>query len=356
MSSSKPTIVDVAARARVSVGTVSHVLSGSIPVSERLRTRVLAAVEKLSFVPNHSARGLRGKRSRVIGLCFPHVSTTYPSMLSEAIEQLAAKDGYNILHVFSRHNVETEMRRIRELMSYRVDGLILFPTSARREPLDLVFEHNVPTVLIDRPTNEKRFDQVVMNNVLAMQKGVELLLSCGHANILFVSRSRENVVTRHRLEGMRAAQRRARGRLKMRTIEYRDDEQSLRDQLSRLFLEPAPPTAIIASNSHQAVLVLSHLRNIGVPCPEQVSLLAFDDPDWAELVTPRLSVIRQPAAAIAQKAWELLMRRIADRKAKPELIAIEAQFELRDSVAAPPPTAGRGRQAPRSAKGALVSA
>ena len=333
MAQPKPTIIDVAARARVSVGTVSHVLTGSIPVSERLRARVMQAVEGLGYVPNFHAQGLRGKRSWVIGVCFPHISITYPSLLSSEIEQLAARDGYNILHVFSRQNPETEMRRIKELLGYRIDGLILFPISAHHEPLDLLADKGVPTVLIDRPLEEKRFDHVIVNNVQGMQKAVELLTTeYGHTNILFICRTLAAMVTQSRLEGMEAVKKRLKGKLTTQVIEYGDDEQGMRDKITKMFLDPRPPTAIITSNSHLAAVVTGHVKDLGVSCPEQVSLLTFDDPEWAGLVTPRLSVIRQPAVAIARQAWDMLMDRMKNKRAKPKMLALEADIEIRDSV------------------------
>ena len=99
---SRPTITDVARQAGVSTGTVSHVLNGSRDVSAERRERVMEAVKSLGYVPNLLAQSLRRNRATMVGLCMPHASFGYFVALSEAFESLAAKQGYDILHVFSR--------------------------------------------------------------------------------------------------------------------------------------------------------------------------------------------------------------------------------------------------------------
>ena len=125
-------IKDVARKARVSVGTVSHVLSGRTKVSAPLRARVQKAIDALGYVPNFHAQRLRHGLSRVVGICLPHTSTAYLNALSETFEEIASRNGYGVMHVFSRHDPATELDRIKELIRYRVDGLILLPSPAPR--------------------------------------------------------------------------------------------------------------------------------------------------------------------------------------------------------------------------------
>jgi DNA-binding LacI/PurR family transcriptional regulator len=93
------------------------------------------------------------------------------------------------------------------------------------------------------------------------------------------------------------------------------------------------PTALVVSNSHQASLALRILADIGVACPSGLSVVAFDDPEWATLVQPALSVVRQPASAMVEAAWDLLMQRVNRVQAPIRTVALEAAVEFRDSVA-----------------------
>jgi LacI family transcriptional regulator len=241
---------------------------------------------------------------------------------------------------------------MRDLIRYQVDGLILFPSTAPEKSLDLAHGKALPLVLVDRPTDDNRFDQVMIDNRKVMREASQRLIALGHRRLLFVCRWRGRPVSRHRIEGLKAAQRAATAPIATTIVEVRDDEAHFKQALTAALGAANPPTVIVASDSHQASLVLGVLRACNVACPEQVSVLTFDDPEWARLVEPTLSVIRQPALAIAQAAWDLLMRRVADEDLPPRAIALEAEIEFRQSVAAPLPAGGaKSSSAARSQRG-----
>ena len=329
---SRARIKDVARRARVSVGTVSHVLSGRVQVSAPLRARVQKAIDALGYVPNFHAQRLRHGLWRVVGICLPHTSTAYLNALSETFEEIASRNGYGVMHVFSRHDPATELDRIEELVRYRVDGLILVPSPAPREALDFAARKEVPLVIVDRPMNDPRFDQVILDNRAAMREVALRLIALGHTRLLFVCRSRNRLVTKHRLAGLADAQRRH--AIETDCIEYRNDDAFLRDELARALRRKRPPTALVVSNSHQASLVLRFLGELHVACPSELSVVAFDDPEWAALVRPTLSVVRQPAVAMVEAAWDLLMQRVSRASGAPRTVALEAAIEFRGSVIA----------------------
>ena len=214
-------IKDVARHARVSVGTVSHVLSGNIQVSAPLRARVEKAIDALGYVPNFHAQRLRHSLSRVIGICLPHTSTAYLNTLSETCEEIASRNGYGVMHVFSRHDPATELDRIKELIRYRVDGLILLPSPTPRDALDFAAKKDVPLVIVDRPTPDARFDQVVLDNRAAMREVASRLVDLGHRHLLFVCRSRSRLVTRHRLAGLADVRRKRRHRERLPRVPQR---------------------------------------------------------------------------------------------------------------------------------------
>ncbi len=327
-------IKDVARRARVSSGTVSHVLTGHVQVSETLRARVEKAIAALGYVPNFHAQGLRGSHSRVIGLCIPHASTGYLATLSEALEEIVSAAGYGVMHVFSRHDPATELDRIADLIRYRVDGLVLVPSMNPSRALDLAANASVPLVIVDRPSGDRRFDQVTLDNRAAMRAVVEPLIALGHKRLIYIFLSRNRIVTRHRLQGLTAACEEHPG-VTFQTIEFQDDLNFLRDEIARALEQRSPPTAWVVSTSHYAAHVLGFLGERGVRSPDDVSIVTFDDPEWSMLVRPQLSVVRQPARAIAHVAWDLLLARINGATDPPRAVALTATIELRASVAPP---------------------
>lgn len=340
-------IKDVASAARVSVGTVSHVLSGGANVSATLTRRVRKAIDTLGYVPNFHAQRLRHSLSRVLGICMPHTSTSYLNALSETFEETASRNGYGVMHVFSRHDPATELDRIKELVQYRVDGLLLMPSPTPGDALDFAARKDVPLVIVDRPTNDARFDQVTLDNRAAMREVVMRLADLGHRRVLFVCRSRTRLVTRHRMAGLADVRRKC--RIETACIEFQNDDAFLRDELARALRGGKRPTALVASNSHQASLVLRFLSELGVACPQELSVVGFDDPEWATLVRPTLSVVRQPAVAMIEAAWDLLMQRVNRVNVPVRTVALDAALEFRGSVAPPVSGASTSHAPPRAA-------
>jgi LacI family transcriptional regulator len=327
-------LADVARRAKVSAGTVSHVLTGHAQVSDALRLRVQGAIDALGYVPNVHAQGLRRSQSRMIGLCMPVASTAYMSTLSETLEDVASAAGFHVMHVFSRHDPATELDRIKDLVRYRADGLVLLPSVNPAATLDWVAAKGVPLVVVDRPIDDPRFDQVTIDNRAAMRDVATRLVGFGHRRIAFVCHARSRLVTRHRIEALEAACRATAG-CAFDVVEFQSDTAFLRDEIARLLAQRLPPTAFVTSNSLDASEVLGDLAVLGARIPEDVSVVTFDDPEWAMLTRPRLSVVRQPARAIARAAWDLLLQRISGVSAPARTVPLEATIEFRASVAAP---------------------
>jgi LacI family transcriptional regulator len=192
----------------------------------------------------------------------------------------------------------------------------------------------IPVVLIDSANIDNRFDRVVLDNQSNMRRAVEQLIEVGHRRILFVCQWEHVGVTQSRLRGLMAAQEGAAVPVEVRHISYGDNEASLGAKLAGELNRDQPPTVVIASNSSQAALVIRILRDIPGQYPEKISLMAFDDPEWSTLVSPQLSVIRQPAAESGKIAWDLMMRRILGGTERPRKVVLEAEIEMRESVRA----------------------
>ena len=272
MKAVRPTILDVAERAGVSAGTVSNVLNGSVRVSGRRRQRVLDAIEELSYTRNPLAQGLRQRRTPVVGVCVPHTSVAYFSKLVDAFEEVASSRGFEIMQIVSHDNPRIEQKRVTSLLNYRVGGIILVPTARSDKTLDAIARSGTPLVIVDRP--------------------VTTILECDSYDL--------GVITIRKAKAP-----------------------CIRDT----------PTAIIVSNSMFAACIFRAFESLGVQCPDDVSLVAFDQPEWADLVTPKLSVVRQPTIEIARKAWEFLIRRMDDETAPVQTAELQADLVLSASVA-----------------------
>jgi LacI family transcriptional regulator len=328
----RPTIPDVAERARVSVGTVSNVLNAPDSVGADLRDRVLKAIETLGYSQNLLAHGLRKRRSNMVGLCVPHTSNAYFSALVNAFEEIASARGFEILQVLSRFDATEEYERVSSLLKYKIGGLILVPGLEAEKTLKLVARSGTPVVVVDRVLQNERVDLVSFDNKGAMFEATRRLIALGHRRILFVVRYRSLVVSQDRIEGLVAASREAAQPVVTDVLECGDDEAAFKVQLAA-DLKKHRYTAIIFSNSKAGAWLVRALRAFGLRLPDDISLLAFDEPEWADIISPALSMIRQPTRDIAHKAWELLISRMNGEATVPRRVVLPAApVDFRETV------------------------
>ncbi len=328
----RATITDVATRANVSVGTVSHFLNGTTNVSPVLRERVERAMRALGYEQNMLAHAQRRQRASVVGVSVPHVDSAYLAALIESFEDIAAVRGYQVMQVLTRRDPLVELRRVRELLRHRVAGLLLVPTYEPHETLELIHASGTPAVLVDRPSGDSRFDEVTFNNREIMRDAVGRLIRLGHRRILFVVQSQRLSISRLRIEALRETAAAWPFAVNVSVLEVGDDPRDHAGRLSEALAAAPRPLAVVVSNSVVAARSLRVLKGLGDAFPSKISLLAFEEPDWAELTSPQLSVIRQPVKAIAREAWELLLRRMHGENFPVQRLELRAEIELRDSV------------------------
>jgi len=346
----RPTITDVARRAGVSLGTVSNVVNERGNVSAARSARVLAAIAALGYVPNGVAQSLRRQRSRVVGLCAPLTTSAYFAALLDTFEDLAAAQGYELMQVLSRQEPALELRRVGALIARKVDGLILIPSVDPTSAFDLVARAGIPTVVVDRASEDRRFDYVTIDDAGAMAEAAGALLRLGHRRLLYVLRHPGLVTTRQRMQSFRATVGGVRGATAEICVREPVDEAFAR-QVAAIMRRPDAPTGIVASNSDITLALLRIFIGLGVRYPRDVSLVAFDAPPWAEVLTPPLSVIEPPVAAMARKAWALLQARMEGGGGRRRHISLAATLVERASLAPPPaePVRRRGPRAVRAA-------
>lgn len=333
MRARRPTINDVAARAGVSVGTVSNVVNGTTTVSKRRRDRVLKVIKELGYSQNMLARGLRRNRSPVVGLCVPHTSIAYFSALVDAFEEVASSNGIEIMQVLSRQDPQKEYQRVQSLLKYHVGGVILVPTMKSEATFEMLASSGVAVVVVDRAPGEKfSFDRVTFDNRVAMRQATQGLIDRGHRNILFVVRERMLGVTIQRVEAMQQIAKACAETVTTKVLECGEDQATLTARLAVELQRRNRPSAIIVSNSTIAAWLIRALRVLKLKCPEDVSVLAFDEPEWADLVMPALSVVRQPTREIARMAWAFLMQRMRNEADHMQQIQLDAQVIFRESV------------------------
>lgn len=307
-----PTIRDVAARAGVSVGTVSHALSGGQAVSAEARAAVEAAARALGWRANPLARGLRGARSGVLGLVLPSIASAFHAGFAEALADAAEARGLMLMQASARGDPAQEKARIAALLDRRVDGLVLLPSAAPEGALGALAASGTAAVLVNLPQADPRFDTISLDEAGAMRMALTHLAERGHRRVLFLARHPKLPVTAARIAALKTRRGMVTGVLAVGT-----DRALFDRELPRLLRARSRPTALIASNSILALWALRVLRREAMAVPRDVALLAFDAADWTDLTDPPLTVLRQPVAAMAAAAADLLTSRIAQATLPP---------------------------------------
>ena len=323
------TIVDVASRAGVSVGTVSNVLNGRGSVRDAKRKAVDKAIRDLGFTPSMIATGMRKQRSNVIGLCVPFTNFQNFSLIADAVERISAAAGYELMQVYSRQDPAIELERIERLLAFRVGGLILIPSAEPGPTLDRLAKSRTPAVILNRPVDDKRFDEVITDHRQAMNIVVGELIARGHRKIVLASQYPSLSVTRWRVAAMRETVRTSGQQVEVVVLHTGASEATFARRLAPHFGGKGASIALICSNSAVTTWALRTARAGGLHCPADYSLFALDDPEWADIVVPSLSVVHQPTELLAQTAMKRLIMRMDGTATRPArtLIAPSVVFQ-----------------------------
>ena len=336
-----PTIKEVADLAGVAVGTVSHVINGSVPVSESLKRKVQAAIRELDYHPNHVARSLKTSRTRTLGIIVPDMTIPYFPRVIRGAEAAARERNYWLIAVNSDDNHGRQKELLSLLRSQRVEGILL-AVAAGPTPLaqiQRIISAGIRLVCVDRIPDRLPADSVSVEDVSAVQLGIDHLIAMGHQRIAIVTGPLALKNERQRLLGYyqsleRAGFRADRDLIWEGNILPDDVTAMCRDRLRN---RAGRPDAIFATNGPTGLGVLRALRDCGLRTPEDMALVTVDELTVDDLFQPAVTTVVQPAYDIGFRAAEILLKRIENREMDEEAVTIRlpATLKIRDSSRLP---------------------
>lgn len=303
-------VKDVAARAGVSVGTVSNVLNRPDKVAPQTVSRVHAAIAELGFVRNGAAHQLRAGSSRSVGLVVLDAGNPFFADVARGAEQRAAAAGLNVLTGNSDDDPAREEAYLDLFDEQRVRGILITPAGDVLDRLVALRERGIPTVLVDRTDDRHAIPSVSVDDVAGGRLAASHLIEGGRTRLAFVGGSAGIRQVADRLAGARAAVA-EHPQVSLEVVQtaaltVRDGIEAgnaigARDAEDR-------PDAIFAVNDLVALGVMQALIvNHGVRIPRDVALIGYDDIDFASSSIVALSSIRQPAQEIGYRAMDLLL-------------------------------------------------
>lgn len=290
-------IKDVARQAGVSIGTVSRVLAKNETVGPALREKVEATIRELDFKPNHVARGLRRRRTDMIGLVIPDITNPFFAELAKHVEAIAFRSGLSVLLSITNDDPEIEVAQIESLLKSRPTGLIVVPIQSGQSQ---GWKGDTSTVVVDRRLVGHGLLSVDHHGGAAL--AADHLIGLGHRRIAYIAGPADAPVSRARRAGF-VDHLKAAG-IEPEIVEGHFDYVS-GEALGCRLLDRAPErraTAIATANDQQAIGLLRAADDLGIKVPDQLSVIGFDDIPLASLITPRLTTIGQPVEEIAKRA------------------------------------------------------
>lgn len=326
---------DVAARAGVSVKTVSNVVNGYVHVAPETRARVEAAVAELGYRPNLFARSLRGGRSGIIALAIPELQVPYFAELAQCVVKEAAAHGFTVLIDQTEGIADHERLVVDGIRDHLIDGLIFSPLALGSR--DLARQRGQrPLVLLGERVGGGLADHVAIDNVAAAREAVLHLAGQGRRRVAAVGAQRvvRGETAHVRLAGYRAGLEAAGlpwdPGLVARAPSFHRAEGAR--AMARLLDGPVPPDAVFAFNDLLALGALRACHDRGVRVPDDVAIVGFDDIDDGRYSIPSLSTVSPDKAQIARTAVEFLVSRLGGNAGSParEVVA-RHQLVVRES-------------------------
>ncbi|GAA4520657.1 MULTISPECIES: LacI family DNA-binding transcriptional regulator [Nonomuraea] len=299
----RPTMKDVASAAGVALKTVSRVVNGEPGVHPATADRVRAAIDRLGYSRNESARVLRRGRTATIGLVIEDVADPFYAGLSRAVESVAAAHGCLLLSGSSSEDPERERELVLTFCARRVDGLIVVPAGEDHSYLRPELDAGTPAVFVDRPPGPGiDVDTVLADNAGGAALATRHLVAHGHSRIAFLGDEPSIFTAARRLHGFRTAL----GHLyDERLVCMRSPAlDTVRAALDRMLALDRPPTAVFTGNGRLTVTALRALAGRRGP-----AVVGFDDFELSDLLG--VTVVAQDPARMGRVAAELLFRRLS---------------------------------------------
>ncbi len=344
-TSKRVTILDVAKTAGVSAGTASRVLNqreGEIKISQATRDSVLEAARKLGYRPNPFATALRSQKTGLIGAITRDICDPFLAQLAREIQKAARRSGVDMLLAHAEYDLDVIGHHLAFMHTYWFDGLVLLgDIPGDQAVIDELKKTRTPFVMVARGEHTVP-PMVNVNEHAGMEIGLNYLRQLGHQRIAFLG-NLEHGGVQERCNYFYHYH-------KEHNLPYEDgyirlcsmDHAAIIHCVHHLMSLPQLPTAIFCATDQAAFQAIGAVQRLGFSVPADLSILGFDDIEWASYTNPALTTVRQPVEQMALHAIEMLLHLINGDKLSisQKTVLVEPLLVARDSCAAPKVSAG----------------
>lgn len=327
-------ILKIAERCGVSHMTVSRILTGKADLhSPKTVALVRKVADEMGYRPNLVAQSMQTGHTRMIGVVLRSSHGSWFSDIQCGIHDRLVERGYLPLTLEMSGDREQNAKRLNHMLDRRVEGLILW--YGGEDVLEESLRAKLPVVTIDTPPPETaQLDFVGTDDTLGGRLAAEHLLDLGHRRVAAIA-FEELPTMRERREAFRAAVESVESAGCQEVAVTGHDNDVARGLIKELLSQDSRPTAVFAATDKLAWLVISEAHAMGLSVPEDLSVVGYADLDFAEMITPALTTVRQAPTEIGQRASDLLLNRIEakDEPERPEYVLLKPELVVRQSTA-----------------------
>ncbi len=329
------TIYDVAKRVGVSPSTVSRAMSSNGYCDEATRKLIQKAANELNYVPDHSAKILRTKKTERIIFAIPDICNPFYFDMINGANSVLEKYGYLMILFYTKHSIKEELKAIQNLKERIADGMIMVSFNFCEKNIKAINSTNAPVVLTNKyesPNGEDKFDYVYIDTYLGIKQATEHLLKQGHQRIAYIGGDMKEQTGHERYIGYRDAILNAGLRVDSSLVfesNYTESGGYLCGK--EILLLKDRPTAVVASNDLMAIGFMNTCEENNIKVPDDIAVVGMDDTELARRVTPKLTSVAMMQEAIGINAAQILMDQLSGQSQEKKRIKLFPRLVVRES-------------------------
>lgn len=312
------TMKDIARQTGLGLATISSYFNGG-NVREKNRIKIEAAIEELHYEVNEVARGLKTNATRTIGVVIPELNNTFCAEIITGMEDVLRSHGYATIVCDCRTDRKLEQEAVEFLIRRRVDGIINMPVDEEGKHLRKFQKTGKPIVLIDRRIQGISCDSVLVDNRKAAEDAVQCFIKNGHRNIGIIGGPEGIFTAQERLAGYSKALKEAGIPIRGSLIFHGDYTiQGGVRGLEELVRSNPDMTAVFVTNYEMTMGAIIGVNELGIKIPEQLSMIGFDNLQFARACNPKLTIVSQPTDGIAREVARIMLEHLENGKQENE--------------------------------------
>ena len=323
------TMKDIARRTGLGLATISSYFNGG-NVREKNRIKIEEAIEELHYEVNEVARGLKTNATRTIGVVIPELNNTFCAEIITGMEDVLRSHGYATIVCDCRTDKKLEREAVEFLIRRRVDGIINMPVDEEGNHLKRFQKMGKPIVLIDRKIQGIDCDSVLVDNKKAAEDAVRYFIVRGHRNIGIIGGPEEVFTAQERMAGYYKALESAGIPVRESLIWHGDYTiQGGVRGLEELVQNNPEMTAVFVTNYEMTMGAMIGVNELGIRIPEQLSMIGFDNLQFARACNPKLTIVAQPTDGIAREVAKVMLNHLENAGETPgELFSEKLETEI----------------------------